>query len=161
MSGLSKPPTVVNLPSEGNDGSFKKGDKRPRSPKSGRQKGQRKTQGTRDAVEFAQKFTSSPRYRDNLMKRILLGSAPQMEVLLHYQAWGKPKLTIAVEKPPESDYDKALQRMSTEELLELAKLQRARRAILTAARARIIDVKPLPLPPAPPPPAETPPETAV
>jgi hypothetical protein len=46
---------------------------------------------------FWGKFFADPRYRRNLMKRILKGEAAHMEILLHHMVYGKPKETLALQ----------------------------------------------------------------
>ena len=46
---------------------------------------------TQDVKRAATRLVEDPAYRRALKKRLLAGSAPHMETLLHYYAYGKPK----------------------------------------------------------------------
>ncbi len=60
------------------------------APRAGRPKGcLNKT--TIEVKELAQSLIENPEYRRNLMERITAGEAPQMEVLMWFYAYGKPK----------------------------------------------------------------------
>lgn len=70
------------------------------------EKGRRKTggrlpgvqnQATRDIKAIAQGLIEDHAYQASLKARLLKGSSPQLEVLLHYYAYGKPKTEISVE----------------------------------------------------------------
>lgn len=72
----------------------------------GFQKGKPKTGGrlpgqpnkvTLDIKEHARAVIEDPGYQEKLKARLLEGSSPQLEVLLHYYAYGKPKLEVALE----------------------------------------------------------------
>lgn len=54
-------------------------------------------QATRDIRAIAQGLIEDPAYQASLKARLLKGSSPQLEVLLHYYAYGKPKMEIAIE----------------------------------------------------------------
>src|SRR5262249_108369 len=71
----------------------------PRTRSRGRPKG-RLNNATLEVRDFFRAFFESPRYRENLKKRILAGEANHMEILGHYYAFGKPKLTVEVSAPP-------------------------------------------------------------
>jgi len=71
----------------------------PRTRSRGRPKG-RLNNATLEVRDFFRTFFESPRYRENLKKRILAGEANHMEILGHYYAFGKPKLTVEVSAPP-------------------------------------------------------------
>ena len=49
---------------------------------------------TADVRALAQSFLSRPEYLASRQARIDRGAAPQLEVLLHYYAHGKPKETV-------------------------------------------------------------------
>ena len=70
----------------------------PRTRSRGRPKG-RLNNATLEVRAFFREFFESPRYRENLMKRILAGEANHMEILGHYYAFGKPKLSVEVSAP--------------------------------------------------------------
>src|SRR6188508_920310 len=54
-------------------------------------------QATRDIRAIAQGLIEDADYQASLKARLLKGSSPQLEVLLHYYAYGKPKTEISVE----------------------------------------------------------------
>jgi hypothetical protein len=56
----------------------------------GRQKGQL-NKATREIKAAAQRLVTDPAYIKSLKDRLLKGRAPQMEILLHYYAYGKPR----------------------------------------------------------------------
>ena len=62
----------------------------------GRQLGQ-PNKVTHDIKEYARAVIEDPDYQAKLKQRLLGGSAPQLEVLLHYYAYGKPKLEIGMD----------------------------------------------------------------
>jgi hypothetical protein len=71
----------------------------------GFQKGKPKTGGrlpgqpnkvTLDIKEHARAVIEDPGYQEKLKASLLEGSPPQLEVLLHYYAYGKPKLEVAL-----------------------------------------------------------------
>jgi hypothetical protein len=59
------------------------------NPGGGRPKGAQ-NKATLEIKEFARNFLMSDRYQRTLERRILAGTAPHMEVLLHHYAFGKP-----------------------------------------------------------------------
>jgi len=67
-----------------NKGSFVKGD-----PRCGRPPG-RPNKATREIRAFARETLEAPAYVESLNRRLLRGSAPHMETLLHHYAYGKP-----------------------------------------------------------------------
>ena len=73
----------------------------------GFQKGKLKTGGrqlgqpnkvTLDIKEYARAMVEDPGYQAKLKQRLLDGSAPQLEILLHYYAYGKPKQELMSDK---------------------------------------------------------------
>jgi hypothetical protein len=71
------------------------------------QKGKPKTGGrvpgvpnraTQDIKAIAQGLIEDPAYQANLKARLLKGTSPTLEVLLHYYAYGKPKTEIVTDK---------------------------------------------------------------
>ena len=71
----------------------------------GFQKGKPKTGGrlpgqpnrvTLDIKDHARAVIEDPDYQAKLKARLIEGSSPQLEVLLHYYAYGKPKLEVAL-----------------------------------------------------------------
>jgi hypothetical protein len=54
-------------------------------------------QATRDIKAIAQGLIEDPAYQASLKARLLKGSSPQLEVLLHYYAYGKPKTELSIE----------------------------------------------------------------
>lgn len=72
---------------------FKRGN--PKPPKSGRRKGQPNL-ATREIRELSQQLLDDE-YFMRLRERLLSGTCPpQLEVMLHYYCWGKPKEIVAV-----------------------------------------------------------------
>ena len=49
---------------------------------------------TREIKAIAQGLIEDPEYQESLKARLLKGSSPTLEVLLHYYAYGKPKTEI-------------------------------------------------------------------
>ena len=45
---------------------------------------------TQEIKEFTRDFLQSDAYRRNVERRILAGKAPQLEILFHHYAFGKP-----------------------------------------------------------------------
>jgi hypothetical protein len=73
----------------------------------GFQKGKPKTGGrlpgqpnkiTLDIKGYARAVVEDPSYQAKLKQRLLNGSAPQLEILLHYYAYGKPKQELVSDK---------------------------------------------------------------
>ena len=62
----------------------------------GRPKGS-PNKATREIRDAARALVEDPAYRRALAKRLRNGKAPQMEVLLHHYAYGKPKETLDVD----------------------------------------------------------------
>ena len=68
---------------------------------------------TQEIKEFARNILISDSYRRSLVQRIEAGKAPQMEVLLHHYAFGKPKHTYVEPAPArQSALEQALERMT-------------------------------------------------
>jgi hypothetical protein len=94
-----------------------------RSP--GRPKG-RLNNATVEIRAFFRAFFESPRYRENLQKRILAGEAKHMETLGHYYAYGRPKQPYQVEvSPPRIPMRELMTNMSSDEIKLLADVARA------------------------------------
>ena len=90
---------------------FKRGN--PKPPKSGRQKGQPNL-ATREIRELCQQLLDSE-YFMCLRERLLSGTCPpQLEVMLHYYCWGKPKEIVAVSLTETSQMDIAVARQIAE-----------------------------------------------
>jgi hypothetical protein len=101
------------------------------NPGGGRPKGA-PNKATLEIKEFARNFLMSDRYRGTLERRILAGTAPHMEVLLHHYAFGKPTnkyVEPAPPAPPQAD-------LTREEAREIYDLATRMRAIQQAAAAR-------------------------
>ncbi|BCA55310.1 hypothetical protein W02_24500 [Nitrospira sp. KM1] len=71
------------------------------------QKGKQKTGGRKPGVQnratldiknIALGFIQDPAYQASLHKRLASGKSPQLEVLLHYYAYGRPKVQIETDK---------------------------------------------------------------
>jgi len=63
------------------------------SKKGNRGGGRRKgvpNKATQEIKEFTRDFLQSDAYRRNVERGILAGKAPQLEILFHYYAFGKP-----------------------------------------------------------------------
>jgi hypothetical protein len=74
---------------------------------------------TQEIKEFARNILISDSYRRSLVRRIEAGKAPQMEVLLHHYAFGKPKHTYVEPAPArQSALEQALERMTSKEVCE-------------------------------------------
>jgi hypothetical protein len=74
---------------------------------------------TQEIKEFARNILTSDSYRRSLVRRLEAGKAPQMEVLLHHYAFGKPKHTYVEPAPAkQSALEQALERMTGEEVRE-------------------------------------------
>ena len=63
----------------------------------GRQPGQ-PNRVTLDIKAFARTVIEDPGYQAKLQRRLRDGRAPQLEVLLHYYAYGKPKQELIVDR---------------------------------------------------------------
>jgi hypothetical protein len=61
----------------------------------GRQRGQ-PNKATLDIKAHARAVIEDPDYQAKLKQRLLDGSAPQLEILLHYYAYGRPRQEIDV-----------------------------------------------------------------
>jgi hypothetical protein len=120
----------------------------PRTRSRGRPKG-RLNNATLEVRAFFRAFFESPRYRENLKRRVLAGEANHMEILGHYYAYGKPKSTMVAEPTQETPLATALQALPKEQLLEMYELARrlrevaAGKAPLPVAR-RVLAAKVLP-----------------
>ena len=73
---------------------FKKGE--PRPPGAGRKKGS-PNRTTTEIRESARKLLEDPKYQESLAYRLMKGTAPHMETMLHQYAYGKPKDTVEIE----------------------------------------------------------------
>lgn len=78
----------------------------------------------------------SDRYRRTLERRILAGTAPQIEVLLHHYAFGKPTDKYVAPAPPARSDAEPMSRMTKEEMREIYGLATRMREIRQAAAAR-------------------------
>lgn len=72
---------------------FKKG-----KPKTGGRVPGIPNRATRDIKAMAQGIIQDPAYQASLKSRLLKGTSPTLEVLLHYYAYGKPKTEIQSDK---------------------------------------------------------------
>jgi hypothetical protein len=79
---------------------------------------------TQEIKEFARNILMSDSYRRSLSQRIEAGKAPQMEVLLHHYAFGKPKHMYVAPPPQRSETEQAFERMTTEELQQIHDLHK-------------------------------------
>jgi hypothetical protein len=61
----------------------------------GRQRGQ-PNKATLDIKAHARAVIEDPDYQAKLKQRLIDGSAPQLEILLHYYAYGRPRQEIDV-----------------------------------------------------------------
>lgn len=52
---------------------------------------------TLEQKEFARQVLMSEEYRASAIRRVVAGEAPHLEILMHHQAFGKPKETTAIE----------------------------------------------------------------
>jgi hypothetical protein len=106
------------------------------NPGGGRPKGAR-NKATLEIKEFARNFLMSDRYRRTLERRILAGTAPHMEVLLHHYAFGKPTDKYVEPAPPARSEVKLMSRMTKEERREMVDLVRRMQVIRQAASVRL------------------------
>lgn len=67
---------------------FKKGN-----PGGGRRKGV-PNKATQENKELTRHFLQSEEYRQSIKRRILAGKAPQLEILFHHYAFGKPTIGL-------------------------------------------------------------------
>jgi hypothetical protein len=105
------------------------------NPGGGRPKGAQ-NKATREIKEFARNFLMSDKYRRTLERRILAGTAPQMEVLLHHYAFGKPTDKYVEPAPPARPEAEPMSRMTKEEASEIYGLLTRIRELRQAAAAR-------------------------
>jgi hypothetical protein len=105
------------------------------NPGGGRPKGAR-NKATLEIKEFARNFLMSDRYRRILERRILAGTAPQMEVLLHHYAFGNPTDKYVEPVPPAPSKAHLMSRMTKEEIREMVDLARRMQVIRQAASVR-------------------------
>jgi len=105
------------------------------NPGGGRPKGV-PNKATLEIKEFARNVLMSPRYRTSLEQRLLAGTAPHVEVLLHHYAFGLPRHKYVEPVRPSRPEVELVKRMTKEERLELAGLARRTREIYEAAAAR-------------------------
>jgi hypothetical protein len=105
------------------------------NPGGGRPKGAQ-NKATLEIKEFARNFIMSDRYRRTLERRILAGTAPQMEVLLHHYAFGKPTDKYVAPAPPARPEFNRMSRMTKEERREIYVLLTRMREIEQATAAR-------------------------
>jgi hypothetical protein len=105
------------------------------NPGGGRPKGAQ-NKATLEIKVFARNFLMSDRYRRTLERRILAGTAPQIEVLLHHYAFGKPTDKYVEPAPPTRPHVNLMSRMTKEERREMVDLVRRMRAIQQAAEVR-------------------------
>ena len=105
------------------------------NPGGGRPKGAQ-NKATLEIKEFARNFLMSDRYRKTLERRILAGTAPQIEVLLHHYAFGKPTDKYVEPAPPARPEANLLSRMTKEERQEIYGLATRMREMRQVAAAR-------------------------
>ena len=122
----------------------------PRTRSRGRPKGRLNT-ATLEVRAFFRAFFESPRYRENLKRRVLAGEANHMEILGHYYAYGKPKSTMVLETSEASPLEAALRALPKEQLLEMYELARRVRAVASGkplpalpVAGKVIEAKALP-----------------
>jgi hypothetical protein len=77
------------------------------------------------------------RYRRALERRILAGTAPQIEVLLYHYAFGKPTDKYVEPAPPTQPEANLMSRMTKEEIREMYHLAKRMREIKQTAAARV------------------------
>lgn len=72
---------------------------------SGRKTGGRRVgtpnKATREIRDAARRLLEEPAYLRSVRARLLEGKAPQLEVLLHHYAYGKPKDIVEQTGPPQ------------------------------------------------------------
>ena len=72
---------------------------------SGRKTGGRRAgtpnKATREIRDAARRLLEEPAYLRSVRARLLEGKAPQLEVLLHHYAYGKPKDIVEQTGPPQ------------------------------------------------------------
>jgi hypothetical protein len=105
------------------------------NPGGGRPKGAQ-NKATLEIKEFARNFLMSDRYRRTLERRILAGTAPQMEMLLHHYAFGKPTDKYVAPVPSVRSDAELMSQMTKEEVREIYGLATRMREIQQAAAAR-------------------------
>ena len=105
------------------------------NPGGGRPKGAQ-NKATLEIKEFARNFLMSDRYRKTLERRILAGTAPQIEVLLHHYAFGKPTDKYVEPAPPARPEANPMSRMTQEEIREIYDLATRMRELKQTAAAR-------------------------
>ncbi len=105
------------------------------NPGGGRPKGAQ-NKATLEIKEFASNFLMSDRYRRTLERRILAGTAPQMEMMLHHYAFGKPMDKYVEPAPPGPPEGELMSGMTKEETREIYGLVTRMRDIRQAAAAR-------------------------
>jgi hypothetical protein len=105
------------------------------NPGGGRPKGAQ-NKATLEIKEFARNFLMSDRYRRTLERRILAGKAPQIEVLLHHYAFGKPTDKYVEPALPARPEANLMSRMTKEEIREMYNLAKKMREIRQTAAAR-------------------------
>jgi hypothetical protein len=105
------------------------------NPGGGRPKGARNN-ATLEIKEFARNFLMSHRYRRALERRILAGTAPHIEVLLHHYAFGKPTDKYVEPAPPARSDANRMSRMTNEEIREMYQMAKRRLEIQQAASVR-------------------------
>jgi hypothetical protein len=105
------------------------------NPGGGRPKGAQ-NKATLEIKEFARNFLMSDSYRRTLERRILAGTAPQIEVLLHHYAFGKPTDKYVEPAPPARSEANLMSRMTKEERREMYEMAKRTLAIQQAARVR-------------------------
>lgn len=54
---------------------------------------------TREIATFSRSILESPDYIVSLKRRLVRGTAPHMETLLHHYGYGKPKDVLEVDHP--------------------------------------------------------------
>jgi hypothetical protein len=105
------------------------------NPGGGRPKGAQ-NKATLEIKEFARNFLMSDRYRRTLERRILAGTAPQIEVLLHHYAFGKPTDKYVEPAPPARSEANLMSRTTKEERREMYEMAKRTLEIEQAASVR-------------------------